>query len=96
MVPKKAICSIYDTPGTRWLNANRYGPQINPFKYVNLHSFHGNPLCDFRERESTYKNTHISVATHPIKLNLVSIQFLDIRLLPYTKICKLSNVHEFL
>ena len=25
-------------------------PQIiNPFGYVKLHGFHGNPLCDFKE-----------------------------------------------
>ena len=45
---------------------------INPFGYVTLHGFHGNPLYDFEEWECFYKNTHISAATHPRTVNLVS------------------------
>ena len=50
------------------------------FGYVKLYGFHGNPLCDFRECGCTYKNAHITAATHHRKLNFVPNKLLDIEL----------------
>ena len=63
---------------------------------MKLHGFHGNP-CDFREWGCFYKNTHISAATHPRTLNLVTSLFEDIAVVLAGWICKLSylNIHEF-
>ena len=41
------------------------------FGYMKFYGLRGNPLCDFKEWGCTYKNTHISAATHPRILNLV-------------------------
>ena len=55
-------------------------------------------LCNFRELGCTYKLTHISAATHPRLLNIVSIKRLDITIVPNGRKCKLSyfNIHECL
>ena len=47
--------------------------KTNPFLLkVKLHGFKGNTLYDIKELGCTYKNTHISAATQPSTLNLVS------------------------
>ena len=71
---------------------------ISIFCCVKLHGFHGNQLCDFRELGCTYKLTHISAATHPRLLNIVSNKRLDITIIPNGRKCKLSyfNIHECL
>ena len=76
---------------------NYVPPIINPFDYVKLHDFHGNPLCDCKEWGCFYKNTHISAATYLKTLNLVSNLFKDIAGALDGWICKLSNlnIHEF-
>ena len=76
---------------------NYVTPIINPFGYVKVHAFHGNPLCFFKEWECFYKTTHISAATHPKTLNLVSNLFKDIAVVLAGWMCKLSNlnIHEF-
>ena len=38
---------------------------------MKFHGFHGNPFRNLKEWGHTYKNTHISAATHHIILNLV-------------------------
>ena len=45
---------------------------INPFGYFKIHGFHGNPLYDFKDWEHSYKNIHISAASHPRAHNLLS------------------------
>ena len=72
-------------------------PIIKPFGYVKLHGFHGNLLCDFKEWGCFYKNSHISAATRPRTLNLVSNLAKDISVVLAGWICKLSNlnIHEF-
>ena len=69
----------------------------NLFWLCEMHGFHGNPLCDFKEYGCTYKNAHISAATYPRTLNLVSNYFKDIAPLLDGWICKLYNlnIHEF-
>ena len=42
------------------------------FGYVQLHGFNGKTLPDIKEWVCAYKNTHISAATHPRTLKLVS------------------------
>ena len=43
----------------RALKTKKYVPQKQIyFGYVNLHGFHGNLFCDFKEWECAYKNTH--------------------------------------
>ena len=39
--------------------------------YVKLYGFYGNPKYNFKEWESTYKNTRISAATHLRILKMV-------------------------
>ena len=70
---------------------------MNSFCYEKLHGFHGNPVCDFKEWGCFYENTHISGATHPRTLNLVSNLFKDIAVVLAGWICKSSdlNIHEF-
>ena len=82
----------------RSLKGKKLSPQIiNPFGYVKLHGFHDNPLCDFKEWGCFYKNTHISAASHPRIINVVSNVFKDIAVVLAGWICKLSNmnIHEF-
>ena len=52
---------------------------------------------DFKECMCTYKNTHISAATYPRTLNLVSKKSINIACSHDGLICKLSNfhIHEF-
>ena len=52
--------------------------KINALKFLKLHGFHGNPLCDCKEWGYTYKNTHILTTGHPRLLNMVSNYSLDI------------------
>ena len=60
---------------------------------MKLHGFHGNPLCDFKDWGMYLQNAHISAATDPKILNLVSNYFEDIALFFHGRICKLSNVN---
>ena len=45
---------------------------INQFVNVKMHCFHGNPICDFKILGAYLQNIHISTATHPRTVNLVS------------------------
>ena len=71
---------------------------INPFGYFKIHGFHSNPLFDFKDCEHSFKNIHISAASHPRAHNLLSNQSAEIALFPDDQIFKLSymNIHEFL
>ena len=73
-----------------------YSSIIHPFGYLKWHGFHGNPLCDFNDWECSFKNIHISAASHPGTLNLLSGYFADKARLQDCKICKLThlNIHE--
>ena len=73
-----------------------YSSIIPPFGYLKWHGFHGNPLCDFKDWECSFKNIHISAVSHPRTLNLVSSYFADKARLQDCQICKLShlNIHE--
>ena len=64
---------------------------------MKLHSFDDNILGNFKDWGYTYKNTHVSAATHAKTLNLVSNYFEDVSLLHDGQICKLSNsnIHKF-
>ena len=48
---------------------------------MKFHGFHVNPLCDLKEWGCIYKNTHISIGTHPKLLNMIPNLFLDIEVL---------------
>ena len=45
---------------------------INSFGYFKIHGFHGNPLYDFKDCDHSYKNIHITAASHPRAHNLLS------------------------
>ena len=51
------------------------------FGYMKFHGFHGNPLCALKEWVYTYKNTHISTATHHSLLHMVPNKSMDIAVL---------------
>ena len=70
---------------------------INPFRYFKIHGFHGNPLYDFKDWEHSYKNIHISAASHPRAHNLLSNLSAEIALFHDDQMFKLSNIniHEF-
>ena len=57
---------------------------------------HDTPLCDFKDWECSFKNIHISAASHPRTLNLVSSYLTDKACLQDCWICKLPNlnIHE--
>ena len=68
-------------------------PIRDPFGYVKLHGFHAKPLRNFKEWGCLYKNTHISAATHPRTLHLVSYLFKDIAVVLAGWISKLFNLN---
>ena len=70
------------------LNAKQILSSKINFVYVKLHSFNGNLLCDFREWGYTYKNVHISAASHYRILNLASHLFVAIAVLQDGQVCK--------
>ena len=70
---------------------------VNPFDYFKIHGFHGKPLYDFKDWEHSYKNIHISAASHPRAHNLLSNKSAEISLFHNDQISKLSsmNIHVF-
>ena len=46
-----------------------YSLGIHPFVCLKWHGFHGNPLCDFKDWEYSFKNIHILAASHPRTFN---------------------------
>ena len=46
--------------------------KINQFVNVKLHCFHRNPLCNIKILGAYLQNIHISTATHPRTVKLVS------------------------
>ena len=70
---------------------------INSFGYFKIHGSHGNPLYDFKDWEHSYKNIHISAASHPRAHNLLSNLSAEIALFHDDQISKSSymDIHEF-
>ena len=73
-----------------------YSLIIHLFGYLKWHGFHGNPLCDVKDWECSFKNIHISAASHPRTITLVSSYFSDKARLQDCQICKSPhlNFHE--
>ena len=72
-------CLLILNGSMRQLNVKKtlYSSIIHLFGYLKWHGFHGNPICDFKDWECSFKNIHISAAAHPRTLILVSSYFAD-------------------
>ena len=70
----KEHCLLISNDSMRQLKVETlYSSIIHPFGYLKWHGFHGNPLCDFKDWECSFKTIHISAASHPRTLNLVLV-----------------------
>ena len=74
----KENCLLISNGSMRQLNVKTlYSSIIYPFGYLKWHGFHGNPLCDFKDWECSFKNILISAASHHRTLNLAPSYFAD-------------------